>query len=91
LKEVGLVDPTGVSRLNIVPLFETIEDLRNSAAIMDRLLSLPEYRRLVESRDNVQEVMLGYSDSNKDGGFVTSGWELYKAEINLVEVFEQHA
>lgn len=91
LKEVGLVDPTGVSRLNIVPLFETIEDLRNSAAIMDRLLSLPEYRRLVESRDNVQEVMLGYSDSNKDGGFVTSGWELYKAEINLVEVFERHA
>ena len=57
---------------------------------MDRLLSLPEYRRLVDSRGGVQEVMLGYSDSNKDGGFVTSGWELYKAEIGLVEVFERH-
>jgi len=54
------------------------------------LFSLPEYRRLVESRGNIQEVMLGYSDSNKDGGFVTSGWELYKAEISLIEVFERH-
>ena len=60
------------------------------AAIMDRLLSLPEYRRFVDSRGGVQEVMLGYSDSNKDGGFVTSGWELYKAEIGLVSVFERH-
>ncbi len=57
---------------------------------MDSLLSLPAYRRLVESRGGVQEVMLGYSDSNKDGGFVTSGWELYKAEIGLVEVFNRH-
>ena len=57
---------------------------------MDRLLSLPDYRTLVDSRGGVQEVMLGYSDSNKDGGFVTSGWELYKAEIGLVEVFERH-
>jgi phosphoenolpyruvate carboxylase len=90
LKEVGLVDPSGRSAINIVPLFETIEDLQASAAIMDRLLSLPEYRRLVDSRGAVQEVMLGYSDSNKDGGFVTSGWELYKAEIGLIEVFERH-
>ena len=57
---------------------------------MDRLLSLHDYRKLVDSRGAVQEVMLGYSDSNKDGGFVTSGWELYKAEIGLVEVFERH-
>jgi phosphoenolpyruvate carboxylase len=90
LKEVGLVDPSGCSTINIVPLFETIEDLQACAAIMDRLLSLPEYRRLVDSRGAVQEVMLGYSDSNKDGGFVTSGWELYKAEIGLVDVFERH-
>jgi phosphoenolpyruvate carboxylase len=57
---------------------------------MDRILSMHEYRKLVDSRGSVQEVMLGYSDSNKDGGFVTSGWELYKAEIDLVEVFERH-
>jgi phosphoenolpyruvate carboxylase len=90
LKEVGLVAANGTSRINIVPLFETIADLRQCAAVMDRLLSLPDYRRLVDSRGGVQEVMLGYSDSNKDGGFVTSGWELYKAEIGLVEVFERH-
>jgi phosphoenolpyruvate carboxylase len=90
LKEAGLVDPTGRSAINIVPLFETIEDLQACATIMDRLFSLPEYRRFVDSRGGVQEVMLGYSDSNKDGGFVTSGWELYKAEIGLVGVFERH-
>jgi len=90
LKEAGLVDPTGRSAINIVPLFETIEDLQASSAIMDRMLSLHDYRKLVDSRGSVQEVMLGYSDSNKDGGFVTSGWELYKAEIGLVEIFERH-
>src|SRR5467141_1087976 len=90
LKEAGLVNPSGRSVINIVPLFETIEDLQASAGIMDRLLSLHDYRKLVDSRGGVQEVMLGYSDSNKDGGFVTSGWELYKAEIGLIEVFERH-
>jgi phosphoenolpyruvate carboxylase len=90
LKEAGLVDPSGRSVINIVPLFETIEDLQASAGIMDRMLSLHNYRKLVDSRGGVQEVMLGYSDSNKDGGFVTSGWELYKAEIGLIEVFERH-
>lgn len=90
LKEVGLVHPSGRSAINIVPLFETIEDLQASSAIMDRMLSLHDYRRLVDSCGSVQEVMLGYSDSNKDGGFVTSGWELYKAEIGLVDVFERH-
>ncbi|RTL50751.1 MAG: phosphoenolpyruvate carboxylase [Bradyrhizobiaceae bacterium] len=90
LKEAGLVTPDGTSRINIVPLFETIEDLQACSTIMDALLSLPEYRRLVDSRGGVQEVMLGYSDSNKDGGFVTSGWELYKAEIGLIEVFAKH-
>lgn len=90
LKEVGLIDPKGASRLNVVPLFETIDDLRQCADVMDSLLSLPAYRALVDSRGGVQEVMLGYSDSNKDGGFVTSGWELYKAEIGLIDVFARH-
>src|SRR5881394_4151399 len=90
LKEAGLVHPSGRSAVNIVPLFETIEDLQASSGIMDRMLSLHDYRKLVESRGGVQEVMLGYSDSNKDGGFLTSGWELYKAEIALVAVFRHH-
>lgn len=90
LKEAGIVSPDGARAINIVPLFETIEDLRQSAAIMDRLLSMPAYRRIVEGLGGVQEVMLGYSDSNKDGGFVTSGWEIYKAEIGLIEVFARH-
>ena len=90
LKEVGLVHPSGRCAINIVPLFETIEDLQASSGIMDRMLSLHDYRKLVDSRGGVQEVMLGYSDSNKDGGFITSGWELYKAEIGLVEMFERH-
>ena len=91
LKEAGLLRPKDKAlHLNIAPLFETIGDLRNCAATMDRLLSIPTYRRFLESRGNLQEVMLGYSDSNKDGGFLTSGWELYKAEIALVEVFAKH-
>ncbi|MBV8337624.1 MAG: phosphoenolpyruvate carboxylase, partial [Alphaproteobacteria bacterium] len=91
LKEAGLLRPRdGALDLDIVPLFETIEDLRHCGKVMDALLDLPEYRRLLDSRGNVQEVMLGYSDSNKDGGFLTSGWELYKAEIALVAVFRRH-
>jgi phosphoenolpyruvate carboxylase len=91
LKEAGLLRPhDGGLDLDIVPLFETIEDLRNCSTVMDELLGLPDYARLLESRNRVQEVMLGYSDSNKDGGFLTSGWELYKAEIALVEVFRRH-
>jgi phosphoenolpyruvate carboxylase len=91
LKEAGLLRPRdGVLDLDIVPLFETIEDLRHCGSVMDQLLDLPEYTRLLESRGRVQEVMLGYSDSNKDGGFLTSGWELYKAEIALIEVFRRH-
>ena len=74
----------------MVPLFETIDDLRACVGVMDRLLSIPEYAKFVASLGDEQEVMLGYSDSNKDGGFVTSGWELYKAEIGLVEVFRKH-
>lgn len=91
LKESGLLDPrSGSLAVNIIPLFETIGDLEASATTMDRLFALPGYRRLLSSRALTQEVMLGYSDSNKDGGFLTSGWALYKAEIALVEVFKRH-
>ena len=89
-KEAGLVGADGTARVNIVPLFETIADLRLSARIMDAALSIPAFKRLVTTMGGTQEVMLGYSDSNKDGGFVTSGWELYKAEIELVDVFRTH-
>ncbi len=91
LKESGLLHPAeGRLDVNIIPLFETIGDLQNSAPAMDRLFAIPAYARLLASRNRAQEVMLGYSDSNKDGGFLTSGWELYKAEIDLVEVFAKH-
>jgi phosphoenolpyruvate carboxylase len=92
LKEAGLMLPGPQLRLdlNIIPLFETIADLRSCAQIMDRLLSLPSYQAMVASRGRVQEIMLGYSDSNKDGGYLTSNWELYKAELRLVEVFRSH-
>jgi phosphoenolpyruvate carboxylase len=89
LKETGLIR-SGKASLHLVPLFETIADLRVCVGVMDKLLAIPQYRRLVDSLGLEQEVMLGYSDSNKDGGFVTSGWELYKAEIGLVEVFRRH-
>ncbi|MES3024268.1 MAG: phosphoenolpyruvate carboxylase [Pseudomonadota bacterium] len=92
LKVAGLLrlDPAPVMDVNIIPLFETIDDLRNGPAIMRAAFGLPLYRALLQSRGEVQEVMLGYSDSNKDGGFLTSGWELYKAEIALVSVFGEH-
>lgn len=75
--------------LNIVPLFETIADLRNAPTIMGEWLSLLGIRHIMKYQGNQQEIMLGYSDSNKDGGFLTSNWELYKAEISLVELFNQ--
>ena len=91
LKEVGLLRPLQHALdVNIVPLFETIGDLANAGPIMDRLLAIPLYNRLLGSRQALQEVMLGYSDSNKDGGFLTSGWALYRAEIALTEVFAHH-
>lgn len=90
LKQAGLVTAEGECVLQIVPLFETIDDLRNCEHIMDTLLSLPVYRALVESQGGIQEVMLGYSDSNKNGGYVTSGWELYKAQVKLVTLSQRH-
>lgn len=92
LKEVGLLRTGSTPQLfmNIIPLFETIQDLRDCGEIMERLFSLPLYQQLLSSRQLTQEVMLGYSDSNKDGGFLTANWELYKAEKTLVEVFRKH-
>jgi phosphoenolpyruvate carboxylase len=91
LKEVGLATPGAApaSRLQIVPLFETIGDLQGAAATMREWFAIPAARALVASLGDAQEVMLGYSDSNKDGGYVTSNWELYKAETALVEVFAE--
>jgi phosphoenolpyruvate carboxylase len=91
LKEVGLVHPgePGALQPGIVPLFETIDDLRAAGATMEALLSLPWYRSLLRSRGDVQEVMLGYSDSNKDGGYLAANWALYRAEVDLVEVFRR--
>ena len=91
LKEAGLLRPLeNALDVNIVPLFETIGDLENAAGVMDRIFSIPTYRGLLEARAHTQEVMLGYSDSNKDGGFLTSGWALYKAEGELVDTFARH-
>ena len=91
-KEVGLMH--GVlqedARLDliVVPLFETIEDLRNAAPIMRDFYALPGMAQLVQRSGGEQDIMLGYSDSNKDGGIFTSNWELYRAEIALVELFD---
>ena len=90
LKEVGLIGADGSAHVNVIPLFETIGDLQVCAGVMETAFSVPAYRALVKNRGDMQEVMLGYSDSNKDGGFVTSGWELYKAEIQLIDVFRKH-
>ena len=95
-KEAGLMRGTlnedAVCDLIVVPLFETIEDLRNAAPIMREYLALPGVRAMVErgAADGYceQDIMLGYSDSNKDGGIFTSNWELYRAEIALVELFD---
>ena len=75
--------------LMVIPLFETIPDLRCAAEIMAAFMALTPVRRLIARQGDLQEVMLGYSDSNKDGGFLTSNWELYKAEMSLVKVFDQ--
>ncbi|MBK6349048.1 MAG: phosphoenolpyruvate carboxylase [Proteobacteria bacterium] len=91
LREAGLYRPTDAHlSCNVIPLFETIADLRNAAGAMDALLSIPVYARMLASRGKAQEVMLGYSDSNKDGGYLTSRWELFKAQVALVATFRQH-
>jgi phosphoenolpyruvate carboxylase len=95
-KEVGLMqgllsENTSHSDLIVVPLFETIEDLRNAAPIMREFYALPGVKELLIRSGAEQDIMLGYSDSNKDGGIFTSNWELYRAEIDLVELFDQLA
>jgi phosphoenolpyruvate carboxylase len=94
-KEVGLMrgtlDDKALVDLIVVPLFETIEDLRNSASIMREFYALPGIANLVKRSGAEQDIMLGYSDSNKDGGIFTSNWELYRAEVALVEDFDRLA
>ncbi|MFN8070957.1 MAG: phosphoenolpyruvate carboxylase [Mycobacterium sp.] len=88
LKEAGLLDLSGeepYAPVGIVPLFETIEDLQHGSAILQAALDVPMYRAMVAARGNTQEVMLGYSDSNKDGGYLAANWALYRAELDLVE------
>jgi phosphoenolpyruvate carboxylase len=87
-KETGLLRPASVELdVMVIPLFETIPDLQRASQIMDQWMALPLVKRLIDQQGSLQEVMLGYSDSNKDGGFLTSNWELYKAEIHLVKIF----
>jgi len=88
LKEVGLLDASGdqpYAPVGIVPLFETIDDLQRGSSILEAVLDLPRYRAVVSARGDSQEVMLGYSDSNKDGGYLAANWALYRAELDLVE------
>jgi phosphoenolpyruvate carboxylase len=93
-KEAGIFRPGGRgerprSGLEIVPLFETIDDLHRCAGLMRELFSLPAYARHLEARGREQQIMLGYSDSNKDGGFVTAQWELFRAQRALAEACRQ--
>ena len=88
LKEAGLLDASRAepyAPVGIVPLFETIDDLQRGSSILEAVLDLPLYRGVVSARGDSQEVMLGYSDSNKDGGYLAANWALYRAELNLVE------
>jgi phosphoenolpyruvate carboxylase len=92
LKEAGLLSliggPSGdepYAPVGIVPLFETIDDLQRGSSILEAALDLPLYRAIVTARGDSQEVMLGYSDSNKDGGYLAANWALYRAELDLVE------
>jgi phosphoenolpyruvate carboxylase len=88
LKEAGLLDVSGdqpYAPVGVVPLFETIDDLQRGSAILESVLDLPVYRAMVTARDEHQEIMLGYSDSNKDGGYLAANWALYRAELDLVE------
>jgi len=89
-RDAGLVDfVEGTARLGFTPLFETIDDLRSAGAVLRELLAVEPYRNLVALRGDVQQVMVGYSDSNKDGGITTSQWEIHKALRSIAEVSRQ--
>lgn len=87
LKEYGLLDNQH-ARIQVVPLFETVEDLQNSREIMKRYLNFDIVKRWIASKNGYQEIMLGYSDSNKDGGYLASCWNLYKAQKELTKIGE---
>src|SRR4028119_1650502 len=106
-KEAGLYDPgTGISSIKVVPLFETVEDLKRAPAVMQSLFELPLYRAAIaggyaagqsdelevnsSTQNSLQEVMLGYSDSNKDSGFLSSNWEIHKAQKALQKIAEKY-
>jgi phosphoenolpyruvate carboxylase len=90
LRETGLCTTERLA-IDLIPLLESIEDLQRASAILHALLQLPLYRKWLSSRNESQEVMLGYSDSNKDGGYLTSNWSLYCAARDLVGVAQAHA
>jgi phosphoenolpyruvate carboxylase len=89
-KEAGLYQPERYSRLNIVPLFESDDDLKRAGEILDFCLKLPIYRDHLRLRGDLQEVMLGYSDSNKENGLLSAKWALYRAQLDLTAVAEEH-
>ncbi len=95
-KEAGLLDPlVQRSTLHVIPLFETVEDLQRAPEVMEQLFATPFYRELLISNGTsgqpLQEVMLGYSDSNKDSGFLSSNWEIHRAQIALQRLANQHS
>lgn len=92
LKEVGLIrvnEGTLTGTVDVIPLFETIDDLAGGAAIVSELWEIPMYRQYLDQRGSLQEIMLGYSDSNKDGGYFAANWALYDAELELVAAARQ--